>query len=135
MRMIAILLAGLLVAGCGLPRDQRGTLDTVRGSTLTAALAGPESIRESELLHLEAFAQSVGARLEIRDVDLHEAMDALEHTEIQIVAGLPKSSPFRHVARSRTYRAADGEIRVWAVPPGENALLIEVNRQLGRETQ
>lgn len=135
MRIIAILFAGLLVSGCDLPRDQRGTLDAVRGGTLTAALAGPESIRDSERRHLEAFAQSLGATLEIREVDLHEAIDALEHTEIQIVAGLPKSSPFRRLARSRTYRAADGESRVWAVPPGENALLIEVNRQLGAETQ
>lgn len=130
MRIIAILLTGLLVTGCGLPRDQRGTLDRIRGQSLNAVIAGPDDGRAAEEERLRRFARELGAELEISPLEPHAAMAALEDGRIDIVAGLPKSSPFRTAGFSRAYRSDDGEKRVWAVRSGENALLIEVNRAL-----
>lgn len=127
--------AALIVTGCGLPHDQRGSLDEIRGGRLVAATAGPEAISDEERMRLQAFAERFGAELALQDTTTHDAMAGLERTQIHIIAGLPGDSPYSHAGRSRTYRDSAGIKRVWAVPPGENALLIEINRFLAEEAE
>ena len=121
-----------------MPRDPEGTLERARAGTLrVGAVEAPPLVRrrgdeaigpEADLLR--AFAESIGARIEWRWEPLDEHMRALQAFEIDVVAaGLTTESPWAsEVGFTRPWRE-DGDVRrVIAVAPGENAMLVALER-------
>ncbi len=132
MRWLILLVAATLTA-CGLPKDPNDTLQTVQGGELRAGLiAGqPGAARDRALL--QDFADSLGAELAIEEGDAHGLMKKLAEGELNLVTSLPKNTPFKHAGFTHPAgpKPADqAKPPVWAVPPGENAFLLTVNRFL-----
>lgn len=137
-RALILTLAG--VAACdGYPRDPEGTLERVSGGALRAGVSeappwltraddGSPAGPEAELI--EAFARSVGAEVEWRWDGADELLEALERRQLDVVAaGLSGGSPWRvKVAFTRPWRVEGGDERILAVPPGENATLVALDR-------
>jgi polar amino acid transport system substrate-binding protein len=140
-RPLAVWLLWFLVlplASCELPKDPQHTLEQARGATLRVgavdsppyllrtgkAAAGPEA----ELLR--AFARSIDADIEWRWGALDEHMTALEAFELDVVAaGLTTASPWKKsVGFTRPWRVEGKRKRVLAVPPGENRILVALER-------
>ena len=120
----ALLLPALLLSACGPPRDPHGTLEQVRGGVLRAGL-----VDGAGAAPVEAFAEGLDAGLQTRAGDAHDLIAALERGELDLVAALPASTPFRKIGRTRPF-GEKPDRRIWAVRPGENAFLLEANRHL-----
>lgn len=118
------------VAACDLPRDPHGTLESVQGGTLRAGLVAAEPDEAKDLARLEAFAASLNAELQVRTGGSHDLVEALENGELDLVASLPKSTPFATVGFSAPFDGPDEKKRVWAVRPGENGFLLKADRFL-----
>jgi polar amino acid transport system substrate-binding protein len=114
MRAAAATLALLLAAAsCDLPRDANGTLDRVRGGTLRVGLVehAPWAVRAEEgpagvdVRLIEALAAELGAEVEWRWGTLTEHFHAVEHRELDLVAGgVPRLWAHRAgVGYTRTY--------------------------------
>jgi hypothetical protein len=132
---LAILLG---IAACDLPKDPERTLERARGGTLRvgAVDSPPWLVRsgdqgtgpEAELV--EALAAALGAEIDWRWGSLDSHHSALERFQLDVVAaGLTDATPGRKkVGFTRPWRV-EGETRhVLAVPPGENAALMALER-------
>jgi hypothetical protein len=148
----AALALGTALAGCDLPRDPEGTLERVRGGVLRAGVCEipPWVVREGdrplgvEPALLQRFAAGLDARIEWQWGSAEEHLAALEHHRLDLAAcGLERSTPWRkrvgltlpyHVER-RPPDAPGGRTaeHVLAVPPGENAWLVALERFLVAE--
>lgn len=145
------LLAGLLIliglAACGsIPRDPDGTLEQVLDDRLLRVGASPAegSVtfegdhaggREADLVI--AFAEELGAEVSWTLGGEGELVDAMERGELDlIIGGLAADSPWADkVSLTRPYREStelDGSTvkHVMAVPLGENAMLVRLERFL-----
>lgn len=145
-RRISLPLLLLAVAGCDLPRDPEGTLERVRGGTLRAGVVPNPPwvvveagrVRGVEPALVRRFARSLDARIEWVAGTESELLERLETRDLDLVAGgLTRSNPWgSRVGLTRPYPApsgyAPGERRVLAVPPGENAWLVRLERFLHR---
>jgi polar amino acid transport system substrate-binding protein len=142
-RVAAALWPLVLACACAdLPRDPEGTLDRVRGGTLRVGGvdAPPWIVREGERATgpeaelVEAFARSLGARVEWRWASQDEHMHALERFELDLVAaGLTQATPWRtRVALTRPWLRRPKERHVLAAPPGENGILTTLGRYIER---
>ena len=148
--LVASLLTVALLGGCSatIPADPEGTLERVTGGTLRVGVspnppwtdlpsgtdAEPEGI-EPDLVR--DFAETIDADIEWTSGGEEDLMGRLEDRELDlVVGGLTARSPWSsHVALTYRYLetvAADGqkELRVMAVPMGENAFLVELERFL-----
>lgn len=134
----------LCAAACGLPRDPDGTLERVRGGVLRVGVATSppwvvvtsEGAAGVEPTLVKAIADSLGARIEwIREGE-SELLSQLADRKLDLVlAGLTDDVPWRaEVAFTRPYYddPATKKRHVMAAPPGENAWLVFVERQLHR---
>lgn len=135
-------LLGLLgltsLAACGVPRDPEGTLEQARAGMLRvgAVDSPPHLVRttqgasgpEGELVR--AFARSIGAEVDWQWGSLDDHLETLKRFELDLVAaGLTARSPWkREVAFSRPWNRERPPDRVLAVPPGENAMLLALDR-------
>lgn len=142
--MRLLLLAALLAATAGCrpyPRDPERTLERVRGGVLLAgvshdpphvALPADGPPHGGDVARIEALARSVGARVEWVRGDHEGLLHALHVRRLHLVAGgVAADSPWKSkVGMTRPYPARDArgrEVRrVMAVPPGENAWLMQV---------
>lgn len=130
MRSLLILLTlTIFLSGCGLPRDQRGSLDRIEGETLRAGIIS-SSMEDGDRRLLGLLADQLNADLEIQTGESHALLDRLENGELDIVASLPKDTPFQSTGQSRPFGGPRDAQRVWAVRAGENALLLVVNAHL-----
>jgi hypothetical protein len=146
----ALALSSTLLAGCDLPRDPEGTLERVRGGVLRAGVCeSPPWVTRAgdqpsgvEPAVLQRFAAELGARIEWRWGSAEEHLAALERFELDLAAcGLERTTPWKkRVALTVPYcveePAPDGGARaehVLAVPPGENAWLVALERFLVAE--
>lgn len=136
MRWLTSLVLALVVAGCGLPRDVDGALERVRGGALRAGVTdnppwtevGDGEPAGAEVELVERFADGLGARVEWRRGSESALMTALGNGELDlVVGGFEEQSPWIEQA-SLTHPYADGH--VWALPLGENAWQVEVERFL-----
>jgi polar amino acid transport system substrate-binding protein len=135
-----------LAIGCGLPRDPDDTLERVRGGVVRVGVShnppwvditssGADGI-EAELI--ENIARDLGARIEWTAGAESELLTDLEERKLDVVlGGLTDDSPWKHkVALTRPF-FEDPETRkkhVLAMPAGENAWLLYVERELrGRD--
>lgn len=118
------------------PRDPEGTLDRVRGGTLRAGIVEnppwarrdgeePEGI---EVRLVERLAQSLDAEVKWSDATGPRAVEELEERRLDIlVGGLTQDDPW--LAKLGVTRAyLPSRAHVVAVPSGENAWLITVDR-------
>lgn len=139
-----LLASALLVCGaCGdLPRDPNDSLEDARGGVLRVGVsASPPWVTETdpvggrEAALVRSFAASIGARVEWVWGGAEENLARLEHGELHIVAaGLTGDSPWNgRVAltrpHARTGRGA-ANAHVLATAPGENALLVALERHI-----
>lgn len=137
---LSVLAALALVACDRFPRDPGGTLEAARAGTLRVGVteAPPWIVRsgdeaggpEAELVR--SFAASIGARPEWVWGGADENLARLERRELALVAaGLTQSSPWNgRVALTRPHATAGKEKHVLAAPPGENALLVALERHI-----
>jgi polar amino acid transport system substrate-binding protein len=148
-RPAAALVAGLavlalLAAGCGVPRDPEGTLDTVRGGTLRAGITASEPWTtleggrpggvEVELV--ERFARELGARVEWVDGSEADLIGALEVRELDlVVGGLTADTPWqRKAAITRSYATTRVVVAVPASqPPPDDIAGIRVAVEAGTD--
>jgi polar amino acid transport system substrate-binding protein len=81
---------------------------------------------------VSSFAASMGVRVEWYHGGADELLHRLARRELDVVAaGLAEDSPWRHeVGLTRRYGEASGSGRVLAVAPGENAMLVALERHL-----
>lgn len=133
---LLLLLAG--VASCDLPRDPEETLRQAYGDTLVVGVveAPPHLVRSgdgargSEAELVRAFARSIGADIDWRWGSLDEHMRSLEEFDLHVLAaGLTRESPWAsRVTFTRPWRRNADVEHVLAVPPGENELLVALER-------
>jgi|SRR5690554_1241761 len=149
----ALLLAVVVLAlsGCGvtIPSDPDGTLDRVQGGVLRVGvslsapwtMAGPHAEPAGIEVDLaRAFAGSLGADVEWTVAGEESLVLDMEHGDLDlIIGGLTSTSAWMDkVALTAPYRTAVDERgkkhdHVMAVPMGENAFLVELERFLREE--
>ena len=141
-RVILALIAGLLVAGCDLPKDPEGTLEAVRGGALQVGiLPGNGEAERQDRAIVARLAEALDAEATFREEDAHALFDALGQGQLDLViGGLPSDTVFvSHAGLSREagplFRPGAADKRVLAVRQGENAFLMEVNRAIHRHRQ
>ena len=150
--MITPMVLSVLV-GCGVPEDPEGTLAHVRGGVLDVGiLEDPPWVEVDDGVVRGVDAELVAelaAELdaEVVFVTRGDVLEALEHHELDLVVGqLDEKDPWKHrVSFTRPYytdticvgsKCPRKHRRVWAVPLGENGMLVEVERfLLDREQQ
>lgn len=146
LRAVMCLLALASLVACGsIPRDPDGTLERVRAEQLLRVGASPAegsvafegdsaSGREAELA--VDFAEELGAEVSWTLGGEGELVAAMERGELDLlVGGLQADSPWADkVSLTRPYREStelDETIKhVLAVPLGENAMLVRLERFL-----
>ena len=141
----ALALLVVVLTACDLPRDPDGSLERARGGTLRVGAAHnppwvsigsgePEGV---EVTLVNEIARAAGARIEWHPGAESELLTALKDREIDIVvAGLTDDLPWiAEVGFTRVYYEdpVAKKKHVMAVAPGENALLVHVERVLLRE--
>jgi polar amino acid transport system substrate-binding protein len=135
-RLRWLLVVARVLAGCGLPRDVEGTLDRVRDGVLRAGVtdnppwtvARGDAPAGAEVELVERLAAGLGARVEWRTGSESVLVAALGSRELDVVVGgREEQAPWSgQAARTRPY----ADRRVWALPLGENAWQVEVERFL-----
>lgn len=142
-RLARSLLTSFLVAAatsCGIPHDPENSLDRIRqtgvlraGFTVhepwvTAGGGGEPGGPETEVV--SGLAESLGARVEWRQGSESELFEALERFELDVViGGLTADNPAGpSLALTRPYVEHDDKPHVIAAPPGENRLLVALER-------
>jgi len=131
----------LMVAGCGIPHDPRGTLERAKGGKLlvgATASAPWVSFRNDEPEGIEVdlvrgLAHELDATVHWRRGSETELLESVERGELPLViGGLKASTPWsRQVALTQPYfETPNGYQHVMAVPQGENRWLLELERYL-----
>jgi hypothetical protein len=127
------------LAACGpLPRDQHGGIEEARANrrlVVGVSAASPTldpAVQARERALVEEVARRLGVAVEWRTGDTHELLSRLEQWELPIVAAaVTTETPFKaHVGLSTPFWKDGPGHRdyVLAVAPGENALLLLVDR-------
>ena len=127
------------LAACGpLPRDQhRGSEEARANQKLVVGVSAASptldpAVQARERALVEEVARRLGVPVEWRTGDTHELLSRLEQWELPIVAAaVTPETPFKaHVGLSKPFWKDGPGHRdyVLAVAPGENALLLLVDR-------
>lgn len=150
--VLAAFCAVVLLAGCGVtfPRDAQGVLDRATGGTLYVGVTanppytvvGPDgSVSGTEVELISAYAESIDAEVVWTAGAEHVLAGKMEQDELDLViGGLTSSLPFTSkIALSRPYTSTTGpggsqQKIVVGARPGENALLVSVERFLAEQT-
>lgn len=148
--VVVALLTTLVLGGCGvIPRDPDGTLERVQQEQLLRVGASPspgrvtvdgDDVGGREAGIVAGFAESLGVEVEWTVDGETELVAAMERGELDvIIAGLQADSPWSGtVSVTRAYASStdpQGETvkHVLAVPLGENAMLVRLERYLDEE--
>jgi polar amino acid transport system substrate-binding protein len=147
------LLCLLIFGGCNLPRDPEGTLNRATGGTLRVGITEHEPwtrLSDGEPAGVEVelvqeFAKSIDAEIDWVHGTEAELFEALEHFELDMmIGGVKEDTPWsKHVGLTGAYVTLPpprdelrNEKHVMAVAPGENALLVQLEKRLlGREAE
>jgi hypothetical protein len=132
-----------VITACA-PEDPEQTLEQIRDGAIRVGISHappwvnseaspPEGI---EVGLVQELARSLGTRVEWRQAGPEELFQQLERFEIDLfIAGLEAKTPWKsRVALTRPWLTLETERgkeeHVWALPPGENGWLLEVERFL-----
>ena len=138
--MRASFLAACILLSCGMPRDPHETLDRVRHQTLAVGVSEdpPMLVRrgdgasgiEADLIN--GFAKSIGAKVDWQWGAQEPQLERLEKYDLDLVAGgLDAKTPWsKRVAITRPFFEQSGRQYVFAVPAGENAFLLQLEKYL-----
>ena len=139
MRALLLLTMCLVVQGCGLPRDPSGTLRRITGGVLRVGVVdNPPWViaRGGEPAGVEpaivrTLAAELGAEVQWTRGAEHDLMRALHTRSLDLaIGGFDAKLPWvREAALTRPYYRDDRQ-HVFAVPPGENAWMVRVERAL-----
>lgn len=140
-RVVQSLAVLFLLTQCDLPRDPHKTLQHVRGHVLSVGVGEdpPYIVRSNgDAAGIEAdivrgFAHSLHAQVKWEWKSQEKQLESLHKFELDMVAGgLTGKSPWKKsVAITRPFlQTLAGDKHVFAVPPGENAFLAELERYL-----
>jgi hypothetical protein len=139
MKRASYLLVALLIVSCDVPRDPEGTLEKVRGATLTVGVNGQNELTDArERQVIEHFASSLDAKIRYQHGELHQLVAQLENGEIDLIAGkLPGQTPFAKklgLSQPVSTTVLDGRTvdTVFAVRQGENGFLFQLEKSAGR---
>jgi polar amino acid transport system substrate-binding protein len=135
---LVVLTTGLcLVTACGIPRDPEGSLDRIRRSgVLRAGITPHEPFTTDaggpEADIITAFAQTLGARVEWHRGPESRLFEALERFELDVaIGGFTMDNPWGpKLGFTRPYLEVNEKQHVVAAAPGENRLLVELERVL-----
>lgn len=139
------LIVVLVAVACSLPRDPDGTLERVRGGVVRVGVANnppwvtitPNGAEGVEPTLVRQIADSLGARVEWIPGGESELLADLEERKLDLVlAGLTEDVPWKSKVAFTKPFYDDPETKkkhVMAAPPGENAWLVFVERQLLRK--
>jgi polar amino acid transport system substrate-binding protein len=141
--ILAVVITGLSVlAACGsLPRDPDGTLERVQREGVLRVGASPSEVTDREVELVEGFAQSLGVRVRWTRDGETALVGEMERGRLDIlVGGLHADSPWSDkVGITRAYaeslEAGTTVEHVMAVPLGENAMLVRLERYLDKVTE
>jgi hypothetical protein len=124
-----LLLFLLSISGCNLPRDTDGTLARVQRGTLRVGVIEGARTADHERALVHDLAQQLAAQEAWTNGQESELIKQLHDRELDLVIGsLTDDLPWaEQVAFTRPVRE-DTLRYVWAVPPGENAWLVRVER-------
>ncbi|HJU69829.1 MAG TPA: transporter substrate-binding domain-containing protein [Gemmatimonadaceae bacterium] len=134
----------LFAVACGLPRDPDRTLERVRGGVVRIGVAEsrpwvivtPTGAEGVEPVLAKAIADSLGATIEwIRKSESELLTDLSERKLDLVIGGLTHDSPWKtKIALTKPFYEdpRTKKKHVMAAPPGENAWLVFVERQLRR---
>lgn len=122
-----------------MPRDPEDTLANIERTGILrigrSATSDPAAAKRERAI--ASIAQSMGARLEVREGSEQAMLQALQAFELDLVAvELSPDNPWaEQVALSTPYATVPGPgsdetARVLALPPGENAWLLRVDQIL-----
>lgn len=133
----------IVLTGCDLPRDSAGTMQRIHGGEIRAGITLNEpwtcvkncsalQVDGIEVRLLEEFARRHNARIRWQHDSETNLFDALENGRLDIViGGLTDDTPFAHRAGlSQPFVTIGRHNHVWAIRPGENALLLQIDRFL-----
>ena len=139
MKHLLVLLL-LLIGGCtSLPRDTNNWSERVRSSHIlevgVVRVPGTEhklTVSSQEVKLIQALADKLGAKVRWREGNLFELMHLLEEREIPVVAAQIRiDSPYASiVGLSRPYGTVDNVQRCIAIAPGQNRLLLTLDKIL-----
>ena len=120
MRLLASVIAVLLLGGCQYPRDPEGTLDRVRGGTLRVGVAEVEPWTTVERQLVREFADSISAEVEWVEGTESELIEALAGRQLDVVIGgfTRRSVWMNEAALTRPYLTTQTVI---AAPDAESA--------------
>ncbi|MCO1339395.1 hypothetical protein BJH93_10905 [Kocuria polaris] len=153
---LGALVSLLLATGCGMsiPSDPEGTLDSVRGGTLSVGVVthgdfvevdgtagdqgavGEDQISGSEVDLVRGFADLLGAEIEFYTTGEEELVRRLDEGSVDLVVGGFTSQTVRAseagLTRPYTEKVLSGEKRkiVILAPRGENAFISELEQYL-----
>ncbi|HEY4670468.1 MAG TPA: transporter substrate-binding domain-containing protein [Gemmatimonadaceae bacterium] len=140
-------LAGILivatgfVSACGLPHDAEGTLPRVQNGVMRVGISADSpwvvqaggSVSGYEAQIVTQLAAQLHSRIETHAGSESELLEKLHKQNLDIViGGLTDDSPWKKsLALTRPYHEdREGKKHVLALPPGENAWLLTVERYL-----
>lgn len=143
-RLTGVISSALIasLAACGIPRDPEGTLDRVRHGTLRVGVTHSDGWVRIDHPHAQprgcepdlvrALARELEAEVTWTVGAESELLRRLRHHELDlVVGGLVDDTPWKpKVGLTDDYASDVHGKHVLAVPPGENAWVIEIERAL-----
>lgn len=134
-------LALFVAVGCGLPKDADGALDRIRNGTLRVGIAENPPwvvVNGAEVSGIEPqLVADIARHLHSQVKNVHGSetllLEGLHRRELDVViGGFTADSPWkRDVALTKPYHEDRNQRQhVLALPPGENAWLMEVEKFL-----
>ncbi len=137
----SLLVLTLLLTSCGLPRDPEGTLDRVQGKFMRVGVveSAPWTIVEEdgdragvEVELIRGLAAELGAEIEWIDGPEAEIFESIELGNLDLaIGGFTADNPWSSkVSFIQPYFTLGEDQHVMAVPHGENAWIVRVERYL-----
>jgi Bacterial extracellular solute-binding proteins, family 3 len=130
----------LLLTSCGLPKDPEGTLERVEGSAMRVGITDrpPWTVvtegepRGVEPALVEELARELGSEIEWVDGSESEILEEIELGHLDLaVGGFTADSPWaKQVTFIQPYFTLGEDEHVMAVPHGENAWIVRIERFL-----
>ena len=135
------LVCALVLTGCSIPRDASHTLEHIRGGVVRVGIVENDpwvvdqgtTVDGIEGRLVARVASSIGARIEWVRAPEFELIRSLHDRKVQLViGGFDSTVPWaKEVAFTRPYlKSVDGKTHVLAAPPGENAWLMLLDKQI-----